>query len=100
MVVDIRLEYRSWKVRFNPIDKDRYELCFSTGVTIFFSCGNPVAGYVPSFGYIRTAPQKGWFSKTNRHVKELLKEEPKEVDVKDLEGFINSSGMYKEWYPS
>ena len=100
MVVDIRLEYRSWKVRFNPIDKDRYELCFSTGVTIFFSCGKPVAGYVPSFGYIRTAPQKGWFNKTNRHVKEWLKEEAKEVDVKDLEGFINSSGMYKEWYPS
>ena len=30
----------------------------------------------------------------------LSKEEAKEVDVKDLEGFINSSGMYKEWYPS
>ena len=31
--------------------------------------------------------------------KEILKEAT-EVNVKDLEGFIESSGLYKEWYPS
>ena len=85
-------------MRFNPIAKDRYELCFSTGVTIFFSCGEPVAGYVPTLGYVRTAPQKGFFNKTNRHVKEWIKEEAKEVEVKDLENFIETSGVYREWY--
>ncbi len=81
-------------MRFNPIDKDRYELCFSTGVTVFFSCGEPVAGYIPTLGYVKTAPKKGWFNKTNRHVKEWIKEEAKEVEVKDLENFIETSGVY------
>ena len=85
-------------MKFNPIDKDRYELCFSTGVTVFFSCGEPVAGYIPTFGYVKTAPKKGWFNKTNRHVKEWIKEEAKEIEVKDLENFIETSGVYREWY--
>ena len=86
-------------MRVNPIGKDRYEICFSTGVTVFFSCGEPVAGYVPTLGYVRTPPQKGLFNKTNRHVKDWLKEEAQEVNVKDLEGLIESSGLFKEWYP-
>ena len=85
-------------MRFNPIDKDRYELCFSTGVTVFFSCGEPVAGFIPTFGYVKTAPKKGWFNKTNRHVNEWVKEEAEEVNVKDLENFIETSGVYREWY--
>ena len=86
-------------MRFNSIDKDRYELCFSTGVTIFFSCGEPVAAYVPTYGYVRTPPKGGWFNKIDRHVKRWLKEDAKQVEREELENLISSSGLYKQWYP-
>ncbi len=88
-------------MKFNPIDKERYELCFSTGVKVFFSLGKPVAGYVPTVGYIRSAPQTGWFNKTNRHVKEWLSgEEAREVMDENFENLISSSGSWdNSWYP-
>ena len=87
-------------MRFNVIDKTRYELCFSTGAKVFFSHGKPVAGYVPSVGYIKASPEPGFFSKVNGHVKKWLNgEEAREVKEENFENLISSSGAWDHsWY--
>ena len=45
---------------------------FNDGTLILFSYGTPVAGFIPSLGYVRTTE---WFSSTtSKHINKWLKE--------------------------
>ena len=53
-------------MKLTPIAANQTEVSYNNGTQVFFSYRTPVAAYVPSQGYIRTA--KKWSVTTSRHI--------------------------------
>ena len=58
------------QMKLTPIAANQTEVSYNNGTQGFFRYRTPVAAYVPSQGYIRTA--KKWSSTTSRHVNKWL----------------------------
>ena len=58
-------------MKLTPIAANQTEVSYNNGTQVFFSYRTPVAAYVPSQGYIRTA--KKWSVTTSRHINKWLK---------------------------
>ena len=57
-------------MKLTPIAANQTEVSYNNGTQVFFSYRTPVAAYVPSQGYIRTA--KKWSVTTSRHINKWL----------------------------
>ena len=57
-------------MKLTPIAANQTEISYNNGTQVFFSYRTPVAAYVPSQGYIRTA--KKWSVTTSRHINKWL----------------------------
>ena len=53
-------------MKLTPIAANQTEVSYNNGTQVFFSYRTPVAAYLPSQGYIRTA--KKWSVTTSRHI--------------------------------
>ena len=58
-------------MKLTPIAANQNEVTINDGTQIFFSYITPVAAYLPSEGYVRTA--KFWSVTTSRHINKWLK---------------------------
>ena len=57
-------------MKLTPIAANQNEVELTNGTQIFFSYRTPVAAYLPSEGYVRTA--KFWSVTTSRHINKWL----------------------------
>ena len=57
-------------MKLTPIAANQTEVSYNNGTQVFFSYRTPVAAYLPSQGYIRTA--KKWSVTTYRHINKWL----------------------------
>ena len=57
-------------MKLTPIAANQTEVSYNNGTQVFFSYRTPVAAYLPSQGYIRTA--KKWSVTTSRHINKWL----------------------------
>ena len=57
-------------MQLTPIAANQTQLNLNDGTEVFFSYRTPVAAYLPSQGYIRTA--KKWSVTTSRHINKWL----------------------------
>ena len=57
-------------MQLTPIAANQTEVSYNNGTQVFFSYRTPVAAYLPSQGYIRTA--KKWSVTTSRHINKWL----------------------------
>ena len=57
-------------MELTPIAANQTEVSYNNGTQVFFSYRTPVAAYLPSQGYIRTA--KKWSVTTSRHINKWL----------------------------
>ena len=58
-------------MKLTPIAANQTQLNLNDGTEVFFSYRTPVAAYLPTQGYIRTA--KKWSVTTSRHINKWLK---------------------------
>ena len=57
-------------MKLTPIAANQTEISYNNGTQVCFSYRTPVAAYLPSQGYIRTA--KKWSVTTSRHINKWL----------------------------
>ncbi len=77
-------------MKLTPIAANQNEIEFTDGTQVFFSYKTPVAAYLPSRGYVRTA--KYWSKTTTRHINNWVGRcvETEEISQEELDNLVAS----------